>query len=153
MPEMHLNEFLFSCDNIYIHLKYSDRQKEETPSSFQLQGRLGGHTPSPALRLGTTQFGQHPHEGCWKKLVTGQFLNFLWNSVACALPSLCWLMKSHEWTNTLTLKSNKSSCGKVQAEHSGCFGVLSNPQHTHPLFPNNSLEPTNNFLSFIAWIA
>ena len=81
MPEMYLSEFLFSCANIYVHLKYSDRQKEETQNPFQLQGKLAGHTWSPALKLGTTQSGQPPHEGCWEKSMTRQFLNFLGSSV------------------------------------------------------------------------
>ena len=64
MPEMYLSEFLFSCANICVHLKCSDRQKEDTQNSFQLQGKLVGRTSSPALKLGTTQLGQPPHEGC-----------------------------------------------------------------------------------------
>ena len=73
---MYLSEFLFSCANIYIHLKYSDRQKEETQNSFQLQGRLMGHTWSPALKLGTTQLGQPHVRSAEKNRRQDSFLTF-----------------------------------------------------------------------------
>ena len=114
MPEMYLSEFLFSCANIYVHLKYSDRQKEETQNPFQLQGKLAGHNWSPALKLGTTQSGQPHIRVAEKNRWHDSFLTFLGVQCLCS-PPLCWMMESHECANTSTFRfSSVQSLNCVQ---------------------------------------
>ena len=100
---MYLSEFLFSCANIYIHLKYSDRQKEETQNSFQLQGRLVGHTSSSALKLGTTQLGQPHMRSAEKNRQQDSFLTFF--GMQLPVPTSTVLDNGvHECANTSTFQ-------------------------------------------------